>query len=116
MAETWWSTRLVALLEDAGTTEQRTHRVGRLRANAQPVVHAVLLQIDGRVAEETRLILANDLDETPVTGGLRVSNDDTVHRGLLPAFAAESDCYCHSNIFLSLGLKVSFELDWLVNL
>jgi hypothetical protein len=34
---------------------------------------------------------------------------------IFSAFAAESDCYCHSNIFLSLGLKVSVELDWLVN-
>src|SRR6476469_8991235 len=41
---------LVALLEDAGLAEQRADGVRGLRADAEPVIHAVGVQVEGLVA------------------------------------------------------------------
>src|SRR6187551_370065 len=70
--------QLVALLEDTGLAEQRAHGVGRLRADVQPVVHALGVEVDRRVTGP-RLILADDLDELAVARALRVGDDDAVH-------------------------------------
>ena len=50
-----------------------------------------------------RIVFADDLDEFAVSRGALVGDDDAVIRVVFTAFAAESDCYCHS-VFVLLEI------------
>ncbi len=97
-----------------GFIDDTTHSLAWACTAGDPVFGAVELDVE-ILAFDFRVVFADDFDEFAVTWAALVGNNDGVIRVIFGAFAAESDCYCHSNIFLSLGLKVSFELNWLVN-
>jgi hypothetical protein len=96
-------TRLVTLLQETGLAEQRADGVRGLRADVQPMVDAVGLEVD-RLVARAGLILADDLDELAVAGALRVGDDDAVHGGLLTANTAKANLDCHLNDLLSGAL------------
>src|SRR5829696_1537393 len=90
---------LVTLLQESGLPEERAHRVGRLRADVQPVVDAIGVEIE-RLFAGARLILADDLDELAVARALRVGDDDAIHGGLLTAHTAKTDLDGHGELLL----------------
>src|SRR5437763_9395014 len=81
---------LVTRLENARAAKQGAHRVRGQGAIVEPVVHALGLEVE-RSLTLTRRILADDLDELAVSWAPRVGDDDTKHRGLLPARTAKSN-------------------------
>src|SRR5215207_10462990 len=89
-------TCLVTLLQDSSLAEEGAHGVGRLRADVEPMVHALGVQVE-RLVTGPRLILADDLDELAVARALGVGDDDAVHGGLFTAHAAETDLDGHVN-------------------
>jgi len=89
--------RFVALLQEARLAEQRADGVRGLRADVEPVIDPVHVEVQRSVAR-AGLILADDLDELAVARALRVGNDDTVHGGLFPANAAQANLDCHGSI------------------
>src|SRR5690348_4981198 len=91
--------RFVTALEEAGFAEQRPNGVGRLRAVVEPVVHAIVLEID-RLVTLPRRVLANDLDELAVARALRVGDDDTIHGLLLAARTTKADLNGHWNVLI----------------
>src|SRR5262249_37910064 len=73
-----------------GATKQRPHSIRWLRTVVEPVVHAVVLQIQ-RLLTLTRRVLTNDLQELAVARALRVRDHDTKRRLLFPAGAPEAN-------------------------
>src|ERR1035437_9105152 len=72
--------------------EQRPYGVGRLRALADPVVDALLLDIDERRLG-ARVVVAQDFDEAAVAGGARVGHHDAEERALLGTGTAQTNRY-----------------------
>ena len=64
-------------LQNTGAAKKRTNRVARLCANAEPVIGALFVHGETTLCH-ARSILANYLDELPVTRTLRVGDDNTV--------------------------------------
>src|SRR5438874_12427895 len=62
--------------------EQTPHRLGRLRAFAEPVLDLLLVELDRRRVG-LRVVTPNDLDELAVARGARICRDDAVDRVLL---------------------------------
>src|SRR5687768_16789778 len=90
-------TRLVTGLEHARLAEQRAHGVARQRADVEPVVGPVGLDVQ-RVLRRTGRVLADDLDELAVARALGIGDDDAVRRSLLAADAAEANANCHGTL------------------
>src|SRR5450756_2233839 len=67
------------LLPVAGDGQQALDRVGRLRADREPVLRPLGVHLDERRLE-LRVVLADLLDGAPVTLGTRVGDDDPVVR------------------------------------
>src|SRR5690349_7906486 len=80
----------VTALQHTGLAKQRADRVGRLCAAIEPIVDAVVLQIE-RLLTLTRSILADHFDELAVARAARVGDDDTVRRLLFAPGTTQAD-------------------------
>src|SRR6185436_5924083 len=100
--------QLMALLEDSGAPKERANGVGRLGAEVEPVVGAGLVDLE-RTLSFTGSVLADDLDELPVARTLRVSDENTIERGIFPPDAAEANLY-HEYCSLEVGFGGDFGL------
>src|SRR5690606_5528864 len=84
-------------LDDASTLEQPLDRLGRLRADAEPVAGALDIHVQ-RERLRLRIVEADRLDKAPVTRRARVGDDDAVMRLMLGAHASESDLQHSSGV------------------
>src|SRR6476646_6224189 len=72
------------------TLDQRAHRIGRLRAFADPVVHALPLDVhEGRPG--ALVVVSEDFDERAVAGGAGIGDDDAEIRALLGTCATQTN-------------------------
>src|SRR5690606_5178777 len=81
---------LVTQLQHARTAQQRARRVRWLRADTEPVECALHFDVQPTLAL-ARVVLSDHFDELPVTRTLRVGDDETIHRCLLPPNTAETN-------------------------
>src|SRR6266542_7131393 len=79
---------------DADLGHQHPHRVGRLRADPEPMQRALLVDLDHRGVVH-RLIPADVLDEPAVAGAPLVGDDDPVEGALLGPQSLQSDTNRH---------------------
>ena len=86
--------RFVPGLQHARAAQQRPHGVRRQRAVVEPVVGAVLLDLEA-VFCLTRMVVADDFHETPIARARAVGDDNAVVRLLLAADTAETNSNCH---------------------
>src|SRR6185369_12456212 len=87
------------------TLDQRTHRIGRLRAFADPVVDALLLHVhEGRAG--ARVVMSEDFDERAVAGGPGIGDDDAEVRTLLGTGATQTNGD-HLTLLLALEARSS---------
>ena len=93
-------------LLDAGLVEQAGNAVGRLGANAEPVLHAVFDQTHavGVVLGQQRVVGADLLEVLAVTRGAAVGDDDLVVGALLGTATRQPQGNRHQN-YLSLKLE-----------
>src|SRR5690606_26407124 len=72
-----------------GLADQRGDRIGRLRADAEPVPDALEIDLDHwRISD--RVVVAERLDESPIAGRGVLGGNDSVVRALLRTHAAQS--------------------------
>src|SRR5689334_22693318 len=102
--------------------EQPRDGIGRLRAVAQPLLHLLLVDdyLD-RIA--ARVVVTDDLEETPVTRRACVRDDEPVRRLLSRARTAQTDLDCQVVLLVaelrsakytrraSLGLRSTVKVD-----
>src|SRR4051812_31074455 len=67
--------RLVARLEQPCLPEEGAHGVRRQRADIEPIIRPLAVELDGLVAL-ARIVLADDLDEAAVPRARRLGDDD----------------------------------------
>ncbi|EGJ74462.1 putative 30S ribosomal protein S16 [Streptomyces sp. Tu6071] len=84
------------LLPVAGLLQDGEHGLGRLRADTQPVRHAVGVDLDARGVLH-RVVQADLLDRTAVTAGAGVGDDDAVVRRADLAQTLQLDLDCHGS-------------------
>ena len=89
-------------LTNAGSIEEAQHAVGGLRANAQPVVDPVAVELHalGRILRQQRVIGPDLLDKAAITRVAAVRHNNPVIGPLLGAGTGQTNCNCHYN-FLS---------------
>src|SRR5665213_2919606 len=91
------------------TRHQRAHRIGRLRALADPVLHAFAVDLhDGRLG--ARVVVSENFDEGAVSRGARIGHDDAEERTFLGSCTTETN-YQHLSL---LHWPSRLELDRLV--
>jgi len=86
-------------LQHACLPQERTDGVAGLCADVEPVVRALRIELHGLVAQP-RIVLANDLDESPVARARSVGDDDTKARRILAAGATKANTNCHGTCLL----------------
>ena len=74
----------------ADLLNQALHRITRLRTAFDPVLHAIKVDL-GIQARFSRIVVANYLDELPITGAPLICDYNFVVRCVFSAFAAKSD-------------------------
>src|SRR6266516_6930818 len=100
------------LLPVAGSLEDGLDGLARLRADAQPVLRPVRLDVDERRLG-LRVVLADLLDGAAVTLGAGVHHDDAVVRRTLLADALQTDLDCHvCGVSLGVHVWVSSTASW----
>src|SRR5690606_33491914 len=83
--------------------EERRNLLGRLRADAEPVLGTLGVDLDER-GLLGRVVLADLLDHTTVALGARVGDDDAVVRRADLAQALQANLYSHNSpVFLDMG-------------
>jgi len=82
----------VAFPEYSSAPKKRTHGVGRLSAQVEPMIGAGLIDLQ-RTLRFAGSVLADDLDELPVARALRVSDENAIERGIFPPDTAEANLY-----------------------
>jgi hypothetical protein len=83
---------LVPHLQHSGLTQERSHRVRRLRANAEPVIRALGIHVQTTLCLP-RVVVPDRLDEAPIARAPYVSHHDAIHRSLFPPHTAKSNPY-----------------------
>src|SRR6266566_3000849 len=83
---------LMPPLEDAGAPEERPYGVSRLGAQVEPVIGSRFVHLE-RALALAGSVLADDLDELPVAGTLRVGDENAVERRIFPPNAAKANLY-----------------------
>ena len=98
------------LLDDAGGLEEAADAVGGLRALAEPVLHALEVDLHPAlvVLGQQRVVGAELLDEAAVAGRARVGGDDRVVRTLLGPAAGEPDSSWPSVSLLGCCVREAF--------
>jgi hypothetical protein len=87
-------TLLVTLAKKPRASQQRTHGITRLSADAEPVIGSRFIDLYSTLTTVlARSVLTDDLDEFSVARALRVSDDDTIDRCFLPPDSAETNSY-----------------------
>src|SRR5690606_25158787 len=94
--------RIVArsALLDARGIEEAGDAVGRLRTDAEPVAHSILVELHARsvILGEERIISADLLEIFAVARAARVRHHDAIIRPPLVAAPRKPDCYCHETL------------------
>lgn len=79
-----------------GLANQRGHGVGRLGADRDPVVKAVLLERDA-IVRRGRVVGAQQFEEPTIAARFAVSRNHAVEWGFLAAVTSEANTYRHGN-------------------
>src|SRR5437870_4852365 len=74
---------------------QCTDRIRGLRPLFQPVIHALLIDVDKRRLR-ARIVVSEDLDEAAVARGARIGDDDAEERTLFGTCATKTN---HNHLF-----------------
>src|SRR5690242_17620073 len=84
-------------LLETGRIEEAQDTVRRLRADAQPMLDAVRIELHalGRILRQQRIVGADFLDEAAVARIAAVRHDNAVIGPLLGASTREANCNCH---------------------
>src|SRR3546814_3793316 len=84
-------------LTHARRIEEARNAVGRLRADTEPMVRAIGVELDALlvVLGEKRVVIADPLDEAAVARAARIGDDDGVIGALLGAAARQTTAECH---------------------
>ena len=94
---------------DACGIEETGYTIGRLRANAQPMLGAVTVKDNatGIILGKQRVIAADALDKLAVARAALIGNDDLVIRALLRTTTRQTNCNCH--LYLPLLITLFLE-------
>jgi len=88
----------------AGELEEHEHLLGRLGADAEPVLRAVGVDLDAR-GLLGRVVQTDLLDDAAVALGARVGDDDAVVRSADLAEALQTDFDSHNSPVLTSGTR-----------
>src|SRR5512140_1598443 len=85
-------TRLVTRLQHAGFPEQRADGVRRLRTDAEPIARAIRVHFQATLCN-TRIVLANQLDESAIARTRGVGDHDAIDGQSLTSNATKANLY-----------------------
>ena len=100
-------------LGQARGVEEARHAVGRLRADAEPVLDALEVELDavGVVLGQQRIVRADLLDVAPVARRGGFGHDDVVVGPLLGAPTREADFHGHACLLVMIKSAVGLGRD-----